>query len=78
MRKYIGEGNPRYVQFEDTLLPVFEKVEEYLVARFGPRWMEMPDQKTKDMYPVHANFVDLERDYTDYISQDGKKWTFDA
>lgn len=78
LRKYIGEGNPRYVQFEDTLLPVFEKVEEYLVVRFGPRWMEMPDQKTKDMYPVHANFVDLERDYTEYISQDGKRWNFDA
>lgn len=77
LRKYIGAGKPRYVPFEDTRLPVFEHVEEYLESRFGARWMEMPDQKTRDQYPVHANFVDLERDYTEYISQNGKKWLFD-
>ena len=76
LRKYIGTGQQRYVPFEDTVLPVFENAEDYLVARFGPKWMEMPDQKTRDMYPVHANFVDLEHNYTDYISEDGKKWTF--
>jgi len=73
LRKYIGET--RYVTFEDTELPVFENVEEYLVARFGKKWMEMPDQKTRDQYPVHANFVDLENDYTKYIKEG--KWDFE-
>lgn len=74
LRKYIGSGEPRYVPFEDTMLPVFENAEEYLVARFGSKWMEMPDQKTRDQYPVHANFADLEKDYTEYIT-DGK-WNY--
>lgn len=75
LRKYIGSGEPRYVPFEDTMLPVFENAEEYLVARFGPKWMEMPDQKTRDQYPVHANFADLGKDYTHYI-KDGK-WCYE-
>jgi lipopolysaccharide cholinephosphotransferase len=73
-RRYIGNGESRYVPFEDTMLPVFENAEDYLVARFGKKWMEMPDQKTRDQYPVHANFVDLEKYYTEYI-KDGK-WSF--
>lgn len=76
LRKYIGDGNPRYVAFEDTQLPVFEYVEEYLVSRFGERWMDMPDQRTRDQYPVHANFVDLEKDYTEYMSGDKKYWIY--
>ena len=51
-----------------------EKAEEYLAARFGPEWMKMPDQKTKDAYPVHGNFVDLENDYTKYMTADHKNW----
>lgn len=76
LRKYIGSGKPCYVTFEDTQLPVFEYVEDYLVARFGERWMEMPDQKTRNQYPVHANFVDLEKDYTEYIAEDNKHWIY--
>lgn len=72
LRKYIG--SPRYVDFEDTELPVFEHVEEYLVARFGLKWIEMPDQKTRDMYPQHGDFIDLERDYAEYMTQDKKNW----
>ena len=71
-RRYLG--NPRYVPFEDTELPVFENVEEYLVARFGEKWMELPDQKTKDAYPIHGNFVDLANDYTKYMTSDRKEW----
>lgn len=74
-RRYLGT-KPRYVPFEDIELPVFENVEEYLVARFGEKWMEMPSQETRDQYPVHGNFVDLEKDYTEYISLDGKKWIY--
>lgn len=75
LRKYLGDS-PRYVPFEDTTLPVFQNVEEYLVARFGDKWMEMPSQETKDQYPVHGNFVDLEKDYTEYMSEDRKHWIY--
>lgn len=71
-RRYLG--NPRYVKFETMELPVFEYVEEYLVSRFGSQWMEMPDQKTRDQYPNHGGFVDLEKDYTEYMSADKKNW----
>lgn len=73
-RKYLGKI--RYVPFEDTELPVFEHVEDYLVARFGDKWMEMPSQKVKDQYPIHGNFVDLEKDYTEYMSDDRTKWVY--
>lgn len=59
-------GTPRYVEFSNTMLPVPEQVEKYLEIRFGPDYMSMPDQKTKDMYPVHAVFVDIEKDYSLY------------
>lgn len=71
-RKYLGQ--PRYVPFETMELPVFGHVEEYLVSRFGEKWMEMPDQKTRDQYPSHGGFVDLEKDYTAYLSADRKVW----
>lgn len=74
-RSYLGR-RPRYVPFEDTMLPVFENVEEYLTARFGDKWMEMPSQETRNQYPIHGNFVDLERDYTAYMSKDGTRWTY--
>ena len=73
-RKYIGK--PRYVKFEDTELPVFENVEDYLETRFGSKWMEMPDKKTRDMYPIHGDFVDLENDYTKYLSKDESHLVF--
>lgn len=72
-RKYLGKA--RYVPFEDTELPVFEYVEEYLESRFGSKWMEIPDQKTRDKYPVHGNFVDLENDYTKYLNADKTEWS---
>lgn len=75
-RKYLG-NSPRYVAFEDTMLPVFENVEDYLLARFGDKWMEMPSQEVKDQYPIHGNFVDLEKDYTEYIGEDKKSWIYE-
>lgn len=71
-RDYIG--HPRYVKFEDTDMPVFEHVEDYLTMRFGPKWMEMPDMKTRGKYVVHADFADLDNDYTHYLNSEGK-WT---
>ncbi len=71
-RSYLG--TPRYVSFETMELPVFENVEAYLNSRFGDSWMEMPDQKTRDQYPNHGGFVDLEKNYTEYLSADKKSW----
>ncbi len=73
-RKYLGKQ--RYVPFEDTSLPVMQQAEKYLKFRFGPKWMEMPDQKTRDLYPVHGNFVDLEKDYTEYMDASRTRWIY--
>ncbi len=77
LRSYLG-SKPRYVPFEDTEMPVFENVEEYLTTRFGEKWMEIPSQKIRDQYPIHGNFVDLKKDYTEYISKDGKSWIYEG
>lgn len=63
-REYLGE--PRYVQFSHTSLPVPSMVEEYLTLRYGGRFMEMPDEKTKSLYPSHSSFVDLSKHYEEY------------
>lgn len=57
-------GVPRYVEFEDTVLPIPEEAEQYLTLRFGD-FMKMPDENTLKEYPVHALYVDLNRDYKD-------------
>jgi len=59
-------GTPRYVKFSTTFLPVPNKVEEYLSLRYGPKFMEMPSEKTKSLYPSHSSFVDLNNDYKIY------------
>lgn len=63
-KEYLGKQ--RYVTFSSEHLPVMENVEDYLEVRFGPDYMEMPSQKTRDMYPVHAIFADTDRDYRYY------------
>ena len=63
-KEYVGKI--RYEQFEDLMLPVMEKVEDYLAVRYGNKWNEIPDQKTKDMYPDHVAFVDLDKDFREY------------
>ena len=66
-------GAPRWVPFEKTLMPVPEKVEEYLMLRYGSHYMDLPDEKTKAKYPVHAVFVDPEHDYSEYeLVEDGR------
>lgn len=59
-------GKQRYVPFETITLPVQEKVEEYLQIRYGKKYMEIPNQKTKNMYPSHAYIVDPFKDYKEY------------
>ena len=60
-------GKARLVDFEDMKLPVMEHVEEYLEIRYGKFWRELPDQKTKDKYASHGEFIDLDTDYKNYI-----------
>ena len=60
-------GKARLVDFEDMKLPVMEHVEEYLEIRYGKFWRELPDQKTKDKYASHGEFIDLDIDYKNYI-----------
>ena len=62
--KYLGKQ--RYVKFSSTFLPVPNKVEQYLSLRYGSKFMEMPDEKTKSLYPSHSAFVDLNNDYKIY------------
>ena len=59
----------RYVDFENVKLPVPNGVEEYLTIRYGDKYMEMPDQKTKDLYPSHTLFWDVNKDYRDYFKE---------
>ena len=63
-REYLG--TPRYVKFSTAYLPVPEKVEKYLELRYGKDFMAIPDQKTRDRYPVHALFFDPNKNYTEY------------
>lgn len=62
-RAWLGEQ--RYVPFEDTVLPIPQETEKYLTLRFGD-YMKMPDDRTMKKYPIHALFVDLNRDYSEY------------
>lgn len=62
-------GKAKYVAFSNELLPVPSSVEKYLAMRYGDRFMEMPDEKTKSLYPSHSAFVDLNKDYKEYIGK---------
>lgn len=59
-------GTPKYVKFSCTELPVMEEVKQYLEIRYGEKYMDMPDQKTMDLYPAHAYFIDTKVDYKEY------------
>lgn len=53
--------------FASTIQMPFENVRfnmpidynSYLIKRYGKSYMNMPSQKTKDKYPIHAIYVDL-------------------
>ena len=57
----------RFVAFEQVRLAVPKNVEEYLTCRYGTRYMEMPDERTKAMYQSHATIWDTEKDYNEYL-----------
>jgi len=56
-RHYLGI--PRRVPFEDEMLPVPSRVEDYLTLRFGSDFMKMPSRKTLDAFPSHLISFDL-------------------
>jgi lipopolysaccharide cholinephosphotransferase len=64
-RKYLGK--PRYVKFENLVLPVPQKVEEYLKIRYGSCYMEQPTEGVKMEYPSHAFIVDTLKSYHEYM-----------
>ena len=39
--------------------------------------MKIPNMETRNKYKIHADFVDLERDYTTYMSEDKKEWIYE-
>ena len=45
--------------FENAYFNMPVNFNSYLIKRYGKKYMEMPSQKTKDKYPVHAVYVDL-------------------
>ena len=59
-------GKPRYVPFEEIFLPVPARAERYLETRFGPHFMELPDEATRRQYQVHAEFVDINHGFENY------------
>ena len=60
-------STPRYVLFEDFLLPVPKEVEKYLAIRYGSMYMELPSKEVRDKYPSHAYIVDTKKSYKEYI-----------
>jgi len=59
-------GMPRYVPFDDFILPVPHEVEKYLTVRYGKKYMEMPSEVVKAQYPSHAYIVDTKKSYVFY------------
>ena len=57
LRKYLG--TPRLIRFENTVLPVPNKVEDYLTVRFGVDYMKMPSTKVIQSFPSHLLYFDL-------------------
>ena len=62
---YFGEG--RQIPFEQVSLVAPVRVEDYLSDRYGSRFMEMPDEKTKALYASHATVWSVDQDYKDFI-----------
>ncbi|MDQ2085663.1 LicD family protein [Herbivorax sp. ANBcel31] len=59
-------GKPRCVKFSNLVLPVPQKVENYLEVRFGSDYMKVPDAKVQEEYQGHAVLVDVDKDYREF------------
>jgi len=60
-------GEPRYVKFDNMMLPVPHNVEGYLQVRYGEGYMDPPSEEIKALYPSHAYIVDIFNSYEKYI-----------
>jgi lipopolysaccharide cholinephosphotransferase len=64
LKEYLGK--PRLVEFSGIKLPVPSNVEKYLEIRYGSKYMEMPSEKTKSLYPSHFIYADPNLNYSIY------------
>lgn len=56
-------GKPKYIPFEDTMLPIAEHGEKVLSYTYGPNWFEVPSYTERGM---HVFVIDLDIPYTVY------------
>jgi len=66
-KEYLSK--PRYIKFEDLILPVPAQVEKYLTIRYGEDYMQLPSDEVKAQYPSHAYFVDTKQSYAKYLKE---------
>lgn len=59
-------GKPRYVQFEDMMLPVPEKSYLYLCQLYGEDWIQIPSH---DEEITHVCVFDAETSYTEFFKE---------
>lgn len=64
-------GSPRYIDFEDTKLPVPEKTDEYLRNIYG-NYMEIPSKEQIKAREHTPYFLDLNLPYKQYIKKIGE------
>lgn len=60
-------GTPKLVNFENSMLAAPSNVENYLTIRYGKRYMDLPDEKTKALYQSHACIWDVNKDYKEFL-----------
>ena len=67
-------GNPRYVPFEDILLPVPEKAEELLQFAYGNKWMETPLPTERGFHVFLSDdripYTVVKDDFNNFINRD--------
>lgn len=62
--EYFGAG--KEIAFETVELFAPSDIDAYLRARYGDKYMEMPDEKTKALYQSHGAQWSVDIDYTQY------------
>jgi len=57
------------IPFENVELYVPKGIDNYLSARYGEQYMEMPSEETKAIYQSHAVIWDTENDFSIYLNK---------
>lgn len=65
-------GKPKYISFEDTMLPVPEKTDEYLKNIYGD-YMKIPSKEQIKAREHTPYFLDLNLPYKEYINNQTNK-----